>query len=178
MLRKLMMLVATVAIVSFLHPGVAFAHTTMQFTIAGDGGTGILAYASWTDDNQPVIETVEGTVEAYSADGRHLGPVRLQQAPQGRSYYTAHLPDGTIGTWRVLVQASYPGPGASEQVLQLGAKPTGFPTALPIPIPTPAGTAGGDSGLLKTALGVAAGGAVAVALVLLVARRRLAGQRR
>ncbi|MEV6236085.1 hypothetical protein [Lentzea sp. NPDC051838] len=165
-------LIAVVVALFLVDSGVAFAHTTMQFTIAGDGGTGILAYASWTDDNLPVDETVQGAVEAYSADRRHVGPIPLRPSSIGRSFYTAELPPGLTGTWRVLVQASWPGPGASEQELVLGPTPSGFPV-LQTPVPRPGG-APGDFDLLTTALGIGIGAVVLVAVVFVVGRRRLA----
>jgi hypothetical protein len=163
-------LVVSVGLCITVLAGVGSAHAVVQFTVAGDGGRGVLAYAYWADDNMPVAEAVEATLEAYRDDGTYVGPVTLRPAPEGGSFYRADLPaDTPTGPWRVLIQAHFPAPGATEATLQVGEQATGFPSPLPIPVPKPAAGGGLPWGLV---LGIAAAMLIGVAAVMTIARRR------
>ncbi|WP_406078254.1 hypothetical protein [Micromonospora sp. NBC_00858] len=153
----------------------AAAHTgKLKLTVAGDGADGVTVQATYADGHRldkPVRLTLTGT----GPEGRRLGPVQLEPAPEGQGFYSSG-PLLSPGTWRVTVSAPAPNPGQAGAEVQ--ARPAQSPPPAParVAVTAPAaadGRAAADGSAWWWPVGLAALvlTALAVAVAMLVSRR-------
>ncbi|WP_431045857.1 LPXTG cell wall anchor domain-containing protein [Streptomyces sp. P1-3] len=149
----------------------------------------IRTVATWENDNDPVTESIAGTLSAVDVNGRSLGPWKLVPVDGAKATYTTRqvLPPGR---WKVTVDCGFPDLGHGEATVDVpaaGTKPTGAPTSAPADPPTdrpaaepsPKSADGHSSDTSSSApiwAGVAAAAALAGGAAFLVARRRRAGR--
>ncbi|MEV4810486.1 hypothetical protein [Micromonospora avicenniae] len=156
----------------------AAAHTgKLKLTVAGDGADGVTVQALYADGHRPeksVLLTLTGT----GPDGQRIGPVQLAPAPEGQGFYSSG-PLLSPGRWRVTVAA--PAPNKSQASAEVQARPAQSPApAAPAAATAPAAdaraTAGaGSARWWPMALSVLVLAALAVALPMLLTRRRSDG---
>ncbi|MFJ6940367.1 hypothetical protein [Streptomyces sp. NPDC101132] len=188
-------LAATATAVVIGLPGLARAHgDTLKVEVTGNREGRVTAVITWENDNDPLDEPVAGTVNAVSADGARLqGPWRLVADPGTPNGWTTKeaLPSGT---WKVSVDAAFPGLGHAERSLTVnpagtgasappatrgpGAEPvaTTAPVAAPPakgrPVTSEARRTGRTSATWWTAAGVVVAAAAGAAVGVLVRRAR------
>jgi hypothetical protein len=153
----------------------AGAHTgKLKLTVAGDGAEGVTVQATYADGHrldQPVRLTLTGT----GPDGRQLGPVQLEPAPEGQGFYSSG-PVLSAGTWKVTVRA--PAPNRSEASAQVRARTAQSPppaparVALTAPAADPRGADDEGAWWWPAALAAVVLIALAVAVPMLLTRRR------
>lgn len=106
--RAAALLAVTASLVAV--PAPALAHGgPIAIDVRGDGGRGVVAVVTYTDDKHPVSEPVAMTFTATDAGGRTFGPARLVHSPEGQAFYVSERPLPP-GTWTVTVQATSPEP--------------------------------------------------------------------
>ncbi|MEV4658230.1 hypothetical protein [Micromonospora sp. NPDC049301] len=152
----------------------ATAHTgKLKLTVAGDGADGVTVQATYADGHRldkPVRLTLTGT----GPEGRRLGPVQLEPAPEGQGFYSSG-PVLSPGTWKVTVTA--PAPNRGDASAQVQARPAQSPpTPAPVAVTAPADgrAAGAEGSAWWWPVGLAALvlTALAVAVPMLFSRRR------
>ncbi|MEU6432632.1 hypothetical protein ABZ860_42570 [Microbispora sp. NPDC046973] len=79
----------------------------IKLEVTGDGADNVNVLATYKKDGHPVMEIVDATLTATSADGRSFGPVPLRSAPEGQNLYHSAEPLPS-GEWRVTVTATEP----------------------------------------------------------------------
>ncbi|MEU9119114.1 hypothetical protein AB0C96_04530 [Streptomyces sp. NPDC048506] len=145
--------------------------------------------ATWENDDDPVTESIAGTLSAVDVSGRSLGPWKLIPVSGATATYTTRqaLPPGR---WKVTVDCGFPDLGHGEGTVDVpaaGAKPTGTPTSAPANPPkdrpaaeTSAQSAGVHQSTTSSSIPIWAPAAAATALLsgaaFMVARRRRAGR--
>ncbi|MEV1331186.1 hypothetical protein AB0J20_16600 [Micromonospora costi] len=152
----------------------AAAHTgKLKLTVAGDGADGVTVQAVYADGHR-LDRLVRLTLTATGPDGQRIGPLQLEPAAEGQGFY-ATGPLLSPGRWRVTVTA--PAPHAGEASAQVQARvaqspPVPAPVAVTEPAPRAAGVDGGSTWWWPLGLAVLVLAATAVAVPMLVTRRR------
>lgn len=137
MMRRFMLLAATVVAAFLLGTTPAWAHGgPIEIAAQSDGGQGITATVSYTQDHHPVSDEVVMTYTAISDKGKTIGPLPLKASAEGQSFYVSKNPL-PLGKWTVTITATQPS-AASKTISLTSAK-------LP-PVNAPA-TATASSGL-------------------------------
>ncbi|PWR10219.1 hypothetical protein DKT68_09620 [Micromonospora acroterricola] len=151
----------------------ATAHTgKLKLTVAGDGADGVTVQATYADGHRldrPVRLVLTGT----GPEGRRLGPVQLEPAPEGQGFYSS----GALlspGAWKVTVSA--PAPNKSEATATVRARAAQSPPApAPVPATGPAtdarAAAAGSAWWWPVGLAALVLTALAVAVPMLLSRR-------
>ncbi|MFY1704385.1 hypothetical protein ACN28G_22085 [Micromonospora sp. WMMA1923] len=141
----------------------------LKLVVAGDGATGITVQARYADDDRPLDHMVRLVVTATGEGGRSLGPLQIEPSGEGQGFYTTG-PVLTPGRWQVTVTGPAANPGSATAEVE--ARPAASPPPAPAVDSRQAAVENG-SGLLRTVgLAVIVLVVLAVAGILLTARRR------
>ncbi|SIN21075.1 hypothetical protein [Micromonospora cremea] len=152
----------------------AAAHTgKLKLTVAGDGADGVTVQAMYADGHR-LDKLVRLTLTGTGPEGRRLGPVQLEPTPEGQGFYSSG-PVLSPGTWKVTVSA--PAPNRSDASAQVQARPAQSPPApAPVAMTAPADSraagAGGSTWWWPVGLAALVLTALAVAVPMLLSRRR------
>ncbi|SDN20136.1 hypothetical protein [Streptomyces wuyuanensis] len=117
---------------------------TLKVEITGHDFGRVRTTVVWENDNDPVDGRIAATVNATAADGRTAGPWKLVRDPATRTgWNTAEaLPPGS---WKVTVEAGYPGLGRDEEEITVSpgtpASPAAPPAGTGSEVPATPGTA-------------------------------------
>ncbi|MFI8519975.1 hypothetical protein ACIGEZ_19380 [Streptomyces sp. NPDC085481] len=156
-------LVLTTALTGALALGLALpvpaaAHgDTLHVIVTGHRDGHVLTEVTWENDGDPVEEKVAAVVSAVSTDGsRTAGPWKLVRGSGPTGYTTAEaLP---AGTWKITVDAGFPGLGHGERQLTVTTAPSATASSVPgrtaaVPTPTPAPKTSTGAGFPSAASG-------------------------
>ncbi|TGO05153.1 hypothetical protein [Serinibacter arcticus] len=92
-----------------------------------DGGGGIDAYLTYTQDGHPVEESAAITVVAVSETGEEVGPLTLQSSTSGVGWY--HSEAGVLGEGHWTVTGTLTSPSEAEASVELDVVALPAPTA-------------------------------------------------
>ncbi|MGS2613718.1 hypothetical protein ACVCAH_04185 [Micromonospora sp. LZ34] len=152
----------------------AAAHTgKLRLTVAGDGAEGVTVQATYADGHR-LDKVVRLTLTATGPDGRKVGPLQLEPAAEGQGFYVSG-PILSAGRWRVTVSAPAPHRGQATAELQSRAAQSPPPAPAPVAVTGPAADTAGrgaDAGWWPVAMAGLVLAAVAVAMAVLLSRRR------
>ncbi|MBL6277783.1 hypothetical protein JMF97_16615 [Micromonospora fiedleri] len=95
----------------------AAAHNNkLKLTVAGDGADGVTIQATYADGHY-LDKVVRLVLTATGSEGRTVGPVQLEPAPEGQGFYTTG-PILSPGEWKVRVKPAAPYSGTKSATVQ------------------------------------------------------------
>ncbi len=162
MIRRLLLMAVTVAAAFLLGTTPAWAHGgPIAIEAHSDGGQGITATVTYTQDHHFVSAEVVMSYTAISDKGKTIGPLLLTASAEGEGFYISKDPL-PLGKWTVTITATHP--SAATQTISLTS------AKLPpvhAPAPAPAGLPIGMLVAIPVAVAV-----IAFAVVFVLRRRR------
>jgi len=126
MLRRIVVLVVSVAAALAAWPGAAAGHGSASLTIHSDGLGSVWVTATWTDGH-PIAVPMAAALSATSRAGTRIGPAPLRSAHDGAGTLTFDQ-RLTPGEWAIVADLASPAIGhceASIQVADRGSAPPG-----------------------------------------------------